>query len=658
MGVFLDLIMSVVSQPTWQQTPNVASMEHYQKAYQASVDDPSSYWSAVARDTLHWDHPFQTALGGSLKEGNIRWFENGRLNISYNCLDRHLPHKADHPAFIWESDEPGQAQNITFQQLTDDVCRLANVLLQCGVKKGDRVAIYMPMVPEAAVAMLACTRIGAVHNVVFAGFSSEALRSRILDADCRILLTANVGLRGSRIIPLKKTVDEALLGCPEVKHVLVYHHVHRQGVEVPMKDGRDFWMREEMDKHRPYCPPVPVDAEDPMFMLYTSGSTGKPKGLVHTTGGYAVYTAHTSKMVWDLHDDDRFACVADVGWITGHTYVVYGPLLNGVTSLLFESVPTYPNNSRYWQVIQDHKITQFYTAPTAIRTLMSFGNQPLEGYDRSSLRILGSVGEPINPEAWRWYYNEVGQQRCAVVDSWFQTETGAISICPLPGVTPMKPGAATLPFFGQKPVLLHPTTGEVIEGPGEGLLVLAQPWPGIARTIHGDHERYMSTYLQHYPGYYLTGDGARRDEDGYFWITGRVDDVINKCGHRLGTAEIESALVSHSSCAEAAVVAVADDVKGQAIVAFVILSEGEKESPEMVQQLKLQVRHEIGGLAVPDYLIIVPGLPKTRSGKIMRRILRKLAENESSQLGDTSTLADPDIIDALIERTNLVMHSS
>ena len=595
-------------------------------------------------------------MGGSFAEGTATWFKGGQLNVSVNCLDRHLSTKADHPAFIWESDELGKGQTITFREVHEQVCRLANVLRHSGVQKGDRVAIYMPMVPEAAYAMLACTRLGAIHSVVFAGFSAEALRSRILDADCRVLLTANVGLRGGRAIPLKSTVDEALKGCPNLHTVLVYRHAHHSGGEVPMKEGRDRDLREEMEKQDTNCPPVPVDAEDPMFMLYTSGSTGKPKGLVHTTGGYLAYAAHTSRLVWDLHSDDRFACVADVGWVTGHTYVVYGPLLNGVTSVIFESVPTYPNNSRYWQMIQDHKITQFYTAPTAIRTLMAAGDQPLEGFDRSSLRILGSVGEPINPEAWRWYFNIVGQGRCAIVDSWFQTETGGICICPLPGVTPMKAGSATLPFFGQKPLLLDPTTAAVIEGPGEGLLVLGQAWPGLARTIYGDHDRYKATYMEHYPGFYFTGDGARRDDDGYIWVTGRVDDVINKCGHRLGTAEIESALVTHPACAEAAVVAIPDDVRGQAIVAFVILREGFQSSAELSQALKMQVRQEIGGLAVPDWLLIVPGLPKTRSGKIMRRILRKLAENEANQLGDISTLADPDIVALLITQTRLEMH--
>lgn len=514
------------------------------------------------------------------------------------------------------------------------------------------------MVPEAAYAMLACTRIGAIHSVVFAGFSAESLRSRILDADCKVLITADVGVRGGRSIPLKTTVDESLLACPNVSCVLVYQHVHKQipKEKTHMVSGRDFWLREEMNEQRPYCPPASVDAEDPMFMLYTSGSTGKPKGLVHTTGGYAVYSAHTSKNIWDLHPDDIFACVADVGWITGHTYVVYGPLLNGVTSVLFESVPTYPNASRYWKLIEEHKVTQFYTAPTAIRTLMSFGDEPTKNIDLSSLRILGSVGEPINPEAWRWYYKNIGKENCAIVDSWFQTETSAICICPLPGITPMKPGSATLPFFGQKPLILEPTTGEIIHGVGEGILVLANPWPGIARTIYNSHERYLSAYLRDYKGYYFTGDGAKRDADGYIWITGRVDDVINKCGHRLGTAEIESALVLHPSCAEAAVVAIPHDVKGQAIVAFVILTAGETEH-EKEQQLKLQVRQQIGGLAVPDWLIIVPGLPKTRSGKIMRRILRKLAENDLSSLGDTSTLADVAILDEVIERTKKVMHS-
>ena len=597
-------------------------------------------------------------MDGSFEKGDLRWFEGGKINVSYNCLDRHLKDKADHPAFIWESDELGNHKYITYREATDEVCRLANVLIQYGVKKGDRVAIYMPMVPEAAYAMLACTRIGAIHSVVFGGFSAEALRSRILDADCKVLITANLGLRGSRIIQLKRTVDEALRGCPNVSHVFVFKHPHKElAQEVHMEAGRDHWLRESMDEQRPYCPPVEMDSEDPMFMLYTSGSTGKPKGLVHSTGGYLVYTAHTTKMVWDLHPEDRFACVADVGWITGHTYVVYGPLLNGVTTVLFESVPTYPNPSRYWKLIEDHKITQFYTAPTAIRTLMSFGDEPTKGFDRSTLRILGSVGEPINPGAWRWYYNVVGEGRCAIVDSWFQTETSAICICPLPGVTPMKPGSATLPFFGQKPVLLEPTTAEVIEGPGEGLLVLANPWPGLARTIYNSHQRYLDTYLTAYPGYYFTGDGAKRDEDGYIWVTGRVDDVINKCGHRLGTAEIESALVSHHAVAEAAVVAIPHDIRGQSIVAFVILGRGESETPETFAQLKNQVRQQIGGLAVPDWLIIVPGLPKTRSGKIMRRILRKLAENQPDQLGDTSTLADQEVLVAVIAKTAKIMYS-
>ena len=596
-------------------------------------------------------------MNGSFKDGDIRWFEGGKINVSYNCLDRHLEKLGDHPAFIWEGDEPGKHQTITFREATNQVCRMANLLIQYGVKKGDRVAIYMPMVPEAAYAMLACTRIGAIHSVVFAGFSAEALRSRIIDADCKVLITGNIGLRGGRIIRLKNTVDDALVGCTGVEHVFVYKHPHKElDKEVHMVDGRDIWLLDAMKEQRPYCPPIDMDAEDPMFMLYTSGSTGKPKGLVHTTGGYLVYTAHTTKIVWDLHPNDRFACVADVGWITGHTYVVYGPLLNGTTSVIFESLPTYPSPNRYWKLIEEHKITQFYTAPTAIRTLMSFGDEPTKDTDRSSLRILGSVGEPINPEAWRWYYNIVGEGRCSIVDSWFQTETCAISICPLPAATPMKPGSATLPFFGQNPKLLDATSGDIIDGEGEGLLVLSQPWPGMARTIYNGHSRFMQTYFDSYPGYYFTGDGAKRDKDGYIWVTGRVDDVINKCGHRLGTAEIESALVTHSSCSEAAVVAIPHDIKGNAIVAFVILTSEAVECDELANELKLKVREQIGGLAVPDWLIIVPGLPKTRSGKIMRRILRKLAENQADQLGDTSTLADVDILTAVIEKTMKIMH--
>ena len=569
-------------------------------------------------------------------------------------MDRHLPQRKDQAAFIWEADDPNKPEIITYQTVFEDVCRIANLLQYHGVKKGDRVCIYMPMVPEAVCAMLACTRIGAIHSVVFAGFSAEALRARIMDADSRIVLTANIGLRGGRVTHLKRTVDEALLGC-NVEKVFVYKHVHKN-VEIQMKAGRDLWLREEMNKHRPFCPAVTVNAEDPMFMLYTSGSTGKPKGLIHTTGGYLAYVAHTSKIVWDLQEGDRFACVADIGWITGHSYVVYGPLLNGVTSLLFESIPTYPNNSRYWKMIQDHKLTQFYTAPTAIRTLMSFGDAPTKGFDKSSLRILGSVGEPINPEAWRWYNNVIGENKCAIVDTWFQTETSGISITPLPSAIPTKPGCATLPFFGQRPLLLNSTDGTIIEGPGEGILVLANPWPGVARTIYNDHERYMQTYLNPYPGYYFTGDGAKRDEDGYLWITGRVDDVINKCGHRLGTAEIESALVLHASCAEAAIIAIPDDIRGQAIVGFVILNDGEVESEEIIQQLRVQVRTQIGGIAVPDHLIILPGLPKTRSGKIMRRILRKVAENQAEQIGDISTLADPDVVELLIAKVNQIIY--
>jgi len=655
MGVVLGMTQETFGPHSWDGiTPHVSSHDEYVKIYEESISSVD-YWARVATDQLSWYRPFDETFAGSFQEGNFRWFEGGKLNASYNCLDRWVKTKPKELAFIWEADVPGNHLEITFEQAFAQVCRFANLLIMNGVKKGDRVAIYMPMVPEAAYAMLACARIGAIHSVVFAGFSAEALRARILDADCQVVLTANVGVRGGRTIPLKATVDAALIGCPNVRRVFVHKHRHHP-TSVTMKADRDFWLEEGLEAQRPYCPAVPVDSEDPLFMLYTSGSTGKPKGLIHTTGGYLTYAAHTTKMIWDIHPGDRFACVADVGWITGHTYVLYGPLLNGCTTAIFESIPTFPDASRYWQMIETHKFTQFYTAPTAIRTLMSYGTEFVSKNDCSSLRVLGSVGEPINPEAWRWYYNEVGKQKCSVVDSYWQTETGGIVITPLPGATTTKPGSATFPFFGQVPKILDPITGDEIQGSGEGVLVLSQPWPSMARTIYGDHSRYMSTYLNAYPGFYFTGDGASRDEDGYIWITGRVDDVITKCGHRLGTAEIESSLVLHPSCAEAAVVAIPDEIRGQAIVAFVILNRGETASAELEAQLRQQPRQQIGGIAVPDYLIILPGLPKTRSGKIMRRILRKVAEGTADQLGDVSTLAEPEVVPILIQQVNAIIY--
>ena len=556
--------------------------------------------------------------------------------------------RGDQTALLWEGDEPGDVREVTYRELHDRVCQLANVLLRRGVKKGDRVAIYMPMVPEAAMAMLACARIGAIHSVIFAGFSSDSLRDRILDADCRVVLTANEGLRGAKRIPLKATVDAAVAECPDVHTVLV---LARTPAEVPMVAGRDLDLATAMAAERPHCPCVSVDAEDLLFLLYTSGSTGKPKGLGHSTGGYLVYAAHTHRLVFDYHEGDVYACVADIGWITGHTYVVYGPLANGATTVLFESIPTYPDCGRYWDVVQRLKINQFYTAPTAIRAIAREGDEPVTKYDRSSLRILGTVGEPINPEAWRWYNDVVGEQKCAIVDTWWQTETGGHMITPLPGATPTKPGSATLPFFGVEPVLLEAESGRELDGNDlSGVLAIKRSWPGQARTIWGDHQRYIETYFSAYKGYYFTGDGCRRDEDGYYWITGRVDDVINVSGHRMGTAEVESALVEHEACAEAAVVGFPHEIKGQGIFAYVILNQGFEASDALAKDLKQMVRKIIGPIATPDHVLLTSGLPKTRSGKIMRRILRKIAAKESDQLGDTSTLADPAVVDELISK--------
>jgi acetyl-CoA synthetase len=571
---------------------------------------------------------------------------NGRLNASINCVDRWAKSKPDATAIIWEGDTPDQIRRITYRELMQEVCRTANILKTLGVKKGEPVAIYMPMVPEAAYAMLACARLGAPHSVVFAGFSAVSLADRCLDSNCKVIITANEGIRGGKVIPLKKTVDAACDLAPCVKKVLVYQ---RTPTEVNMVSGRDVWWHEAALNERPFCPAVPMDSEDFLFLLYTSGSTGKPKGMAHSTAGYLVWAMLTVKYVFDLRPDDIFACVADVGWITGHSYIVYGPLANGATTFMFESLPTYPNPSRYWDMVQRHRITQLYTAPTAIRALMQFGDQPLEGYDRSSLRVLGSVGEPINPEAWRWYYHMVGGSKAAVVDTYWQTETGGHMLTPLPGATPMKPGSATFPFFGVEPVLLDPQSGAVLEGNDvRGMLCIRTPWPGIARTVFNDHQRYLSTYMNPYPGFYFTGDGAHRDQDGYLWITGRVDDVLNVSGHRLGTAEIESALVEHHDCSEAAVVGFPHDIKGEGIFAYIILRQGAENNAQLMTELQGKVREYIGPIAKPDIMIVAPGLPKTRSGKIMRRILRKLAAAEYDQLGDISTLADPSVVEALV----------
>jgi acetyl-CoA synthetase len=627
--------------------PHIASIESYRKLHAESLQDPEAFWRQRALETLSWFHPFSQASDCDFEYGQVAWFLNGRLNACHNCVDRHVATRGDQVALIWESDTPGQGKKVTYRELQREVCRLANVLRHNGVRKGDRVAIYMPMIPEAVYAMLACARLGAVHNVVFAGFSAESLRDRINDARCTTVITADEGVRGGKLIPLKRTVDEAVMACPTVRTVFV---ARRTGNKVPFYPQRDIWLREAMDGERPTCPIEHMDSEDTLFLLYTSGSTGRPKGVAHTTAGYLLHAALTHRYVFDYHDGDIYACVADVGWITGHSYVVYGPLCNGATTLLFESVPLYPDAGRYWDLVERHHVTQLYTTPTAIRAIAREGDSFVKAHDRSSLRILGSVGEPINPEAWRWYHEVVGEGRCPIVDTWWQTETGGIMITPLPGATTLKPGSATFPFFGIAPVLLD-AEGKELEGNGvSGFLAIKHPWPGMARTIQNDHERFIQTYLRPFHGYYLTGDGCRRDEDGYYWITGRVDDVINVSGHRLGTAEVESALVTHPACAEAAVVGYPHPIKGQGIFAFVILNEGWKESPELLGELKNEVRHHIGPFATPDIVLIAPGLPKTRSGKIMRRILRNIAAGKTDEMGDLTTLAEPSVVDALVAR--------
>ena len=621
------------------------SEEKYQQMYAQSIADPDSFWSEQAKEFLTWFKPWDKVQTGNFNEGNIRWFEGGKLNVSYNCLDRHLETRGDKIAIIWESDNPQVSQNITYRELHEKVCRFANVLKARGAKKGDRICIYLPMIPEAAIAMLACTRIGAIHSVVFGGFSPEALKDRILDSDCQIVITADEGLRGGRTIPLKANVDKALTHCPNVHSVIVVQNTKHHEA---WTEGLDIWYHEELEKVSADCPAEELDAEDPLFILYTSGSTGKPKGVLHTTGGYLLYTAMTHKYIFDYHEDDIYWCTADVGWITGHSYIVYGPLANGATTLMFEGVPTYPDASRFWQVVDKHQVSIFYTAPTAIRALMSKGNEPVKATSRKSLRLLGSVGEPINPEAWEWYYNVVGEKRCPIVDTWWQTETGGIMITPLPGATKLKPGSATRPFFGIVPQIVD-SDGKVLEGVMEGNLVISKPWPSALRTVYGNHQRFINTYLTTYPGNYFTGDGVRRDEDGYYWITGRVDDVINVSGHRMGTAEIESALVLHEAVAEAAVVGYPHEIKGQGIYAYVTLMADIEPSEELRKELIEQVRKEISAIASPDVIQWAPGLPKTRSGKIMRRILRKIAANEIKDLGDVSTLADPSVVDDLIE---------
>ena len=619
--------------------------DDYFRDYARSLTEPENYWREQAK-MLDWIKPFTKVKDCSFSgKVHIRWFYDGTLNASANCLDRHLAKRGDQTAILWEGDDPTQSRHITYRELHEQVCRCANMLKTLGVAKGDRVTIYLPMIPEVAVAMLACARIGAIHSVVFGGFSADSLANRILDCRSAFLITADEGVRGGRRVGLKASADEALKSCPDVKTVVV---VRRTGAAVPFSAGRDHWYDERMAAASPVCPPEEMGAEDPLFILYTSGSTGKPKGALHTTGGYLLFAALTHKYVFDYHDADIFWCTADVGWVTGHTYIIYGPLANGATTLMFEGVPNYPDFSRFWQVVDKHKVNIFYTAPTAIRSLMREGDDPVKTTSRKSLRILGSVGEPINPEAWEWYYRVVGEKRCPVVDTWWQTETGGILITPLPGATPLKPGSATRPFFGVKPVIVD-NQGHELEGECEGNLCIADSWPGQVRTVFGDHERFVQTYFSIYPGRYFTGDGCRRDADGYYWITGRVDDVIKMSGHRLGTAEIESALVGHGKVAEAAVVGFPHDIKGEGIFAYVTLMEGVEPSEELRKELVGWVRKEIGPIASPDIIQWAPALPKTRSGKIMRRILRKIAANEIDSLGDTSTLADPSVVQNLIE---------
>lgn len=619
----------------------------YKKMYAASIKDPEKFWAEQGK-RIDWFKPFTKVKNTSYKPGKvaIKWYEDGTTNVAYNCVDRHLATRARQTAIIWEGDDPSESKKISYGQLYTEVCKFANVLKANGVKKGDRVTIYLPMIPEAAYAMLACARIGAIHSVVFGGFSPDSLASRIEDSDSKIVITADEGLRGGRSVPLKKNVDAADAKVKGgIGKVVV---VKRTGGNVSMQEGRDVWYHDEAAKASGHCPPVEMKAEDPLFLLYTSGSTGKPKGVLHTTAGYLVYTAITHQYVFDYHDGDIYWCTADVGWVTGHSYILYGPLANGATTLMFEGIPTYPTISRFWEVIDKHKVNTFYTAPTAIRSLMGAGEEPVTRTKRKSLRLLGSVGEPINPEAWEWYHRVVGDRRCPIVDTWWQTETGGILITPLPGATKLKPGSATRPFFGVKPEIVD-AEGKVLEGACEGNLVIADSWPGQMRTVYGDHQRFMDTYFATYANKYFTGDGCRRDADGYYWITGRVDDVINVSGHRMGTAEVESALVAHPSVSEAAVVGYPHDIKGQGIYAYVTLMTGEKPSEELRKDLVAYVRKEIGPIASPDLIQFAPGLPKTRSGKIMRRILRKIAEDEFGALGDTSTLADPAVVDDLIE---------
>ena len=638
-------------QPIFQPSDALAKNAHidadgYQALYAESIADPNAFW-AKHGNRIDWIKPYSQVSDVSYDAKNlhINWFVDGSLNAAANCLDRHLAERGDQTAIIWEGDEPDQQRHISYKELHEDVCKFANVLKANGAKKGDRITVYMPMIPEAAIAMLACVRIGAVHSVVFGGFSPDALAGRIQDCESNMVITADEGVRGGRPIPLKSNTDAALKSCPDCTTVIV---VKRTGGAIDWVEGRDVWYEEAMRAASADCPAEEINAEDPMFILYTSGSTGKPKGVLHTTGGYMVYASMTHHYVFDYHDGDIYWCTADVGWITGHSYIIYGPLANGAITLMFEGVPTYPDSSRFWRIVEKHRVNMFYTAPTAIRALMREGEAPVASCDKSSLRLLGSVGEPINPEAWMWYHKIVGEERCAIVDTWFQTETGGILITPLPGATPTKPGSATRPFFGIKPVLVD-GDNNLLDGAADGNLCIDHSWPGQMRTVYGDHQRFIETYFTTFPGRYFTGDGARRDADGYYWITGRVDDVLNVSGHRMGTAEVESALVAHPKVAEAAVVGYPHDIKGQGIYAYVTLIAGVAPDTALASELRQWTRTQIGPIATPDLLQWAPQLPKTRSGKIMRRILRKIAANEYDQLGDTSTLTDPAVVDDLVD---------
>ena len=631
--------------PEFRARAHVKSLDEYRILYERSIRDPEGFWAEMAM-RLSWMKPWDRVLEWNFEEPRIRWFEGGKLNASANCLDRHVASGAGgRTAIIWEGNEPGESRSISYEELLGEVCRFANALLALGVRKGDRVCLYLPMILELPIAVLACARIGAVHNVVFGGFSAESLRSRILDSGCSVLVTADEALRGKKPIPLKITCDEALQGVTCVRTCIV---VERSGARVPLQPGRDVLWKDVVRGASSRCDPSPQDAEDPLFILYTSGSTGKPKGVLHTTGGYLLHASLTHELVFDYRPGDIYWCTADIGWVTGHSYIVYGPLANAATTVMFEGIPSHPDFDRFWQVVEKHGVNIFYTAPTAIRSLMREGTKHTDRHRMETLRLLGTVGEPINPEAWLWYHRNVGKERCPIVDTWWQTETGGILISPLPGAFDTKPGSATLPFFGVKPVIVDETGKRLPDGPAAGRLCIEAPWPGIMRTVYGDHARFRDTYFVQHPGMYFTGDGCRRDEDGYYWITGRVDDVINVSGHRIGTAEVESALVGHRSVAEAAVVGMPHDIKGQGIFAFVTLKSGIEPTPEIRKALVLEVRRVIGAHAAPDEIRFAPGLPKTRSGKIMRRILRKIASGETEDLGDVSTLADPSVVSSLL----------